>query len=178
MVEIHLLDDRRPGQGTVLGQCGTGQDRGGQAALGVEPYGPARGRAARRRCYREAGRRLGTEGGDAQIDQLDGLPRQVEAVELGMHLAEAPQRLAPAQGVERAGRHRDLDLVVLAGIAHVGRSADVRVRQLHTGAQLGDSGVAQPLDRRREAGKIKAVRIGEMRLNTVHARLGDRGPER
>ena len=84
----------------------------------------------RQRPLRQGRRRRtlpGTARGHVGVDQLDRLAREAVAVHLVMQRVERSERAGQRVLVDRAGRERDLALVVLAGVAHAQRALDRRL---------------------------------------------------
>src|SRR5438874_1001626 len=107
--------------------------------FGVEPHRPALHRPATSAAkIREIARRLGLERSDPDIDQLDGLSGQSEAVLSRMSVGEIRHQPVPYLGIQRTHRQRNLELVVLAGIAHVGRAADLWARNVDAAAEISE----------------------------------------
>ena len=108
-----------------------------------------------------------------QIDQLDRLAGKREAVLPGMGLGEAVHQRLPAGRIHLALGKLHFELVVLAGIAHIGRAADLRRRHIDAAPQLLDGAEAQALERLGQGGDIDIVGLGEERLHAIDPGLGD-----
>ena len=157
---VRLLDHRRAVEHGAGRERFAAVDRAVHRPVGVEPdLAQARlGRSAALRATRRTGR-LGSERRHAEVDQLDRLAGKAEAV-LALVLAFEPlEQLPPTLVVEVAVGKRDLELVVLSGVAEVGRPAHVAPRR-----------------RRRCAAAPSTVVLAQPPLGARHVVESARGP--
>ena len=142
---VRLLDHRRPGEPVRRRKRLAAVDRAGDGPLGVEPDLPLAARPAPPPAPTvEARRRLGAERRHAQVDQLDRLARQREAV----LRARARRRSRPA--APASPRRRDRRPAAGPRARSSGRRSacrptlrTLRLRGIDAAAQLGDRAVAQ-----------------------------------
>ena len=90
-------------------------------------------------------------------DHLDHLARNVEAEAREMHVVERLPDLGRRLVGEGIEGDRDLQLVVLAEIAHLQRAVDLDVLHVPLRLQLGDAGLDQRAHDLRRAGLIEAL---------------------
>ena len=165
---IRLLDYRRSSEACIRVELGAMVDGTAGRLIGMEPDWPAAHRPATCAAkIREIARRLGLERGDPDINQLDRLSGQSEAVLPGMGFGEIRHQPVPDRGIQRTRRQWNLELVVLAGIAHVDRAADLRARNVDAAAEIGERAIPQSLQGLSQGGEIHARRIREEGLDAI-----------